>query len=95
VHDTELICQHLHLLLHKSKDQDLLVLIELTITTLVKHIQEFSWSLNPEQIVNLLFAAFEDQSDVCFIQNAFLSEVSFSNGLPNLLALSSTSYKRP
>jgi hypothetical protein len=36
-------------------------------------------------------AGVENKPDVGFVQNTFLSEISFSNGLPNLFALSCTS----
>ena len=103
----ELLSQDVHLFLDGGKNEDLLILIQLAISTLVKHIEELLWSLESQEVVDLkhvlvglivtylMLLCLVDQSDIGLIENAFFSEVCLSHGLPDLLALPSSTNQRP
>jgi len=86
--------KQLHLLLDNGENQNLFVLVQRTVHAAVKHLDEFNGRLQAQQIENLGLALFEDQLDVCFVQNAFISEICLPDGVPNFLALASTSEHR-
>ena len=52
----ELLGQDVHLFFDGGKNEDLLILIQLSISTLVKHIEELLWSLESQEVVDLKHA---------------------------------------
>ena len=67
MHFAALLGKQLHFLLDEREDEDLLVLIEDAITALVEHIDELLRRTQTEEIVDVLAALIENESDVGFI----------------------------
>jgi len=74
----QLICQQLHFFLDQLEYENLLIFVELAITTLVEYFQELVGAWQSKKIVNLkksvnsyttylLFARFENQPDIGFV----------------------------
>ena len=93
VHLAALFGRQLHFLLDERENEDLLVLIEDAITALVEHIDELLRRTQSEEIVDVLAALIENESDVGFIQKTLLAEISLLDGLPDFFALACTSDK--
>ena len=93
VHLAALFGKQLHFLLDKRENEDLLVLIEDAITALVEHIDELLRRTQTEQIVDVLAALIENESDVGFIKKTLLAEISLLDGLPDFFAFACTSDK--
>ena len=83
-----LFSKQLHLLFDDRKDQNLLVLIQNAITALIKDIHKLLRCAESKHIEDMLAALLEYQTNVCLVQEALLSEVSFLNCVPDLLAFS-------
>ena len=86
-----LLGEQLHFLLDKRKNADLLVLVQDTVTTLVKDLEELVGCVQPQKVEDVLAALLKDQANVCLVQQTLLPEVGLLDGLPNFLALASTS----
>lgn len=90
----QFLSEDLHFLFDEGEYENLFVFVELTIATLIEDLQEFVGCRKPQTIIYLLFLRFKNQSNVRFIQGAFIPEIRFPNSLPYLLALSGTANKR-
>lgn len=83
----ELLRQQLHLGLNQREYQDLLVLVQEAVAIAIEHVHKVRRRLDPQQVIDDLLVAFEDQVDVGLIEDAFLSKVSFPDGKPDVLGL--------
>ena len=87
--------EQLHFLLDEREDKDLLILIQHTITALIKDINKVLSFTQPKHIVNVLSALFENKTDVRLVEKTLFAEISLLDGCPDLLALAGTTDKRP
>jgi hypothetical protein len=94
VHFAALFGKQLHFLLDEGEDEDLLVLVENAIATLVENIDKLLRCTQTEHVIDVLTALFEYQTDVSFVKKTLLAEVSLLNGLPDLFAFASATNKR-
>ena len=95
VHFAALLGKQLHFLLDERKYEDLLVLVQYAVTTLVEDVNEVLRIVQAKQIIDVLTALLEHKTDIGLIEEAFLAEVSFLDCCPDLFALARTSDQRP
>ena len=93
VYFTALFGKQLHFLLNERENEYLLILIEDTISALVEDINELLRRTKTKQIEDVVAALIEDESDVGFIEETLLAEISFLDGLPDFFAFACASYE--
>ena len=86
-----LLGEQLHFFFGNGKDQHLLVFVEDTVSTHVKHLNELLWGRQSQEIVDVITSLLIDKSNVCIIQKAFFPEICTPDGLPDFFALSGAS----
>lgn len=82
--------EQLHFLFDDWEDYYLLILVQDRVTTQVEHFNELQGRLKSQKVVNMLAFRFEDKANVCLVEDTLSSKVSLLDGLPDLLAFSST-----
>ena len=65
------------------------VFVQQTVAAVVKDVDELHGVGNAQEVKDLVIAFFKHQLDVRFVQQALLSEVSLSDGMPDFFALAS------
>lgn len=89
-----LVCEQRHFLADNLEDQNLFILIQLAVGASVEHGDDFCRTGKPEKVVDVSSTLFKQQSDVCFIEYAFFSEIGLANFTPHFLALTGTTNQR-
>ena len=72
----------------------MLILVKDTVTTHVEDLNELLWCAQSKQVIDVLTFLFIHESDVCIIEQTFLSEISIADCLPKVFALASAADHR-
>ena len=95
VHFDALLREQLHFLLDEREHEDLLILVQNTIATLIEDIDELLRRDQPQHVVDVLTALVKDEADVRLVQQTLFAEICPLDGLPDLLAFTRTTNQRP
>ena len=79
----------LHFLFHQREDQNLLILIEHSISAHIEHFKELVWIIESKQVVYILALGLKDQPNVGLIQKTLFPEVSFLDCQPDFSCFAS------
>ena len=92
---TTFFSKQLHFFLDHREDQHLFIFVKNAVASHVKHIKKLLRCSKTQQVEDMITSLFEYQTDISIIQQAFLSEVSFLDRLPDLLAFASAANQGP
>jgi hypothetical protein len=90
-----LLGKQLHFGLDHLKEENLFILVEDAITTLIEDLNELIRARQAEQVVDLIPTALKDETHVSFIEESLISEVSLADSLPDFLALAGSTEEGP
>ena len=65
----------------------MLILVQLRIISRVENLENFSWRLQSEQVLNVRSTCLKKKFDVRFVEDSFLAEVGLADCAPHFFAL--------
>ena len=92
---TTFFSKQLHFFLDHREDQHLFIFVKNAVASHIEHIKKLLRCTKTQQVEDMITSLFEYQTDISIIQQAFLSEVSFLDRLPDLLAFASAANQGP
>ena len=68
MHLDALCCEQLHFFFDEREDEDLFILIQNTITALVKDVDELHRRVQPQHVADVITTLLEQKTHVCVVQ---------------------------